>query len=82
MVLGRCMVLEGVHSPGGLHGPGGCMVPRGHGPGEVHGPGGVHGRGGAWCQEGAWSWGVVPGEDLPTATAAGGTHSTGMHSCF
>ena len=42
----------------------------------VHGPGG-----GAWSQGGggAWSRGcMVP----PTATAAGGTHPTGMHSCY
>ena len=29
---------------------------------------------------GAWSRGVHGG-DPPTATAAGGTHPTGMHSC-
>ena len=34
-------------------------------------------RGGAAC-----SWGEVPGGDPPTATAAGGTHPTGMHSFF
>ena len=53
---------------------------------------GVHGPGGAWSggvPGGAWSWGVHgPGgclvETLPprTATAAGGTHPTGMHSCL
>ena len=59
------------------------------GPGGVPGPGGE----GAWSQRrvcsrgGAWSRGVcsggVPGEDPPeTATATGGTHPTGMHSCF
>ena len=38
--------------------------------------GGVPGpRGGACCRG-------VPGGDPPTATAAGGTHPTGMHSCF
>ena len=46
----------------------------------------VH-RGDAWFRGGAWSWGgLVPGgclvETPPgTATAAGGTHPTGMHSC-
>ena len=30
---------------------------------------------------GAWSRGV-PGGDPQTATAAGGTHPTGMHSCL
>ena len=41
---------------------------------------------GGACSGGAWSGGfllrVVPGGDPPgTATAAGGTHPTGMHSC-
>ena len=50
----------------------------------------------AGLRGGAWSWGVcsggllqgsapgeVPGGDPPrTATAAGGTHPTGMHSCW
>ena len=48
--------------------------------GGVHGRGacmvgGVHGRGHEW-----WGWGAcMAGE---TATAAGGTHPTGMHSCY
>ena len=57
---------------------------------------GVPGPGGA-CSGGAWSWGVsglgVPGprgvwsggpggDPPPMATAAGGTHPTGMHSYF
>ena len=29
---------------------------------------------------GAWSWGV-PGKEPPVATAVGGMHPTGMHSC-
>ena len=45
---------------------------------------------GGWCMVPggcAWSRGVhgpggVPGGDPPTATAACGTHPTGMHSCF
>ena len=44
------------------------------------GPGGVPGPG-----EDAWSGGcLVPGGGDPpeTATAAGGTHPTGMHSCL
>ena len=36
--------------------------------------------GGGWSR-GAWS-GVPGGDPPPTATAAGGTHPTGMHSCF
>ena len=55
--------------------------------------GGVCSRGGAWPQGGSGPGGVpapglVPGpgrgclvETPPTATAAGGTHPTGMHSC-
>ena len=37
------------------------------------------GAGGAWSRGGAWSGQTPPGE---TATAADGTHPTGMHSCF
>ena len=53
-----------------MPGPGG--VP---GPGEVPLPGGVPGPRGGLVLGGAW-W-RPPG----TATAAGGTHPTGMHSC-
>ena len=53
--------------------------------GEVPVPGGVPGRGGSApggglggvCSQGG-AWWRPPG----TATAAGGTHPTGMHSCF
>ena len=39
--------------------------------------------GGVWCQGGVPGPGGVPGGDPPgTATAAGGTHPTGMHSCM
>ena len=44
--------------------------------------------GGAWSRGGgAWSGGACSQggglvETPPTATAAGGTHPTGMHSCF
>ena len=52
------------------------MVPGGvHGPGGdeggVHGPWGVPSLGVGW----------VPAPPSGTATAAGGTHPTGMHSC-
>ena len=41
--------------------------------------GGMHGRSGAVCGRGACvAGGCVAGE---TATPAGGTHPTGMHSC-
>ena len=78
MFTGVCL------STWGVHGPGGAWSRGVHGPGDVHGPG--------WC---AWSWGgcMVRGcawsrgvvclvETPPTATAAGGTHPTGMHSCL
>ena len=49
----------------------------------------VHGGGGGCLVLGAWSRGVCawsqggPGRDPPEmATAAGGTHPTGMHSCY
>ena len=51
------------------------------GPGGVPGPGGLL-LGGVPGPGGAWSRGA--GGDPPppgTATAAGGTHPTGMHSC-
>ena len=46
------------------------------GPGGCMVPGGYMVPWGWWClvQGGAWS--------PPTATAAGGTHPTGMHSCY
>ena len=52
-------------------------------PGVVPGPRGVPAPWGV-C---SWGRGVcsggVPGKDPPgTATAVGGTHPTGMHSCF
>ena len=49
----------------------------------------MHGSGGcAWSRGSAWFRGCVtgpggPGGEPPEmATAAGGTHPTGMHSCF
>ena len=70
---------------------GGCLLPEG-GPG----PGGclLLGGGGAWSGGGVCSWGgLVGGVGIPActeadtlpgemATAADGTHPTGMHSCF
>ena len=51
--------------------------------GGVHGNGGMHGRG---CVEGAMHCKgacVVGGHACSkTATEGGGTHPTGMHSCF
>ena len=66
---------------GGVPGPGGgCLVP-----GMCAWSGGVCAWSGGVC---AWSGGCVPGpggaclRPPRTATAAGGTHPTGMHSCF
>ena len=53
-------------SQGGAPHPGGCFLPEGLPP-----------RGG-----GASSGGVPGGDPAGTATAAGGTHPTGMHSCL
>ena len=44
-------------------------------------PGGAWSQGGCMVPGGAWS-GRVPGGDPPEATAVGGTHPTGMYSCF
>ena len=69
---------------GEMPGPGGFLVQRGC----------LVPRGGSWsggllvgcvCSGGGGSGpgGGMPGGDSPgTATAAGGTHPTGMHSCF
>ena len=82
---GGCLVLEGcllggVPAPGrcllwGFACLGGCLVLGGACSGGTF-SGGVPAPGGA-CSQG------VPGGDPPsgTATAAGGTHPTGMHSC-
>ena len=67
---------------------GGCLLSGG-----VPGPrgglllGGGLLRRGVCSQGGAWYWGcLLPGgclvETPPTATAAGGPHPTGMHSCL
>ena len=59
-------------------GPRGCLVPGGVGLVPGAGPRGVPGPGGG----GAGPRGVPGGDPLPgTATAADGTHPTGMHSC-
>ena len=69
MFTGVCLSTEGgVWSPR-------CLVPGG-----IPGPGGDAWSGGAWSGSGP---GGVPGGDPPrTATAAGGTHPTGMHFCI
>ena len=66
---------------GGMPGPGGCLLRGGSAPGGS-GPAGVSGPGGVSAPRGC----LVPGgclvETPPRmATAAGGMHPTGMHSC-
>ena len=56
---------------------GGCVsAPQGGGPGGVSGPRGDWSWGGV-CSGVGGAWWRPPG----TATAAGGMHPTGMHSC-
>ena len=65
---------QGGHGPGGVPGPGGCLVPGALVPWGA-GPGGYLVLGGL-LQGGC----LV--ETPQMATAAGGTHPTGMHSCL
>ena len=69
---GAACVLEGVHGRAGHAWQGACMA-------------GVHGREHAWLGEGH-VWQGVHGRvacvaEVDKATAADGTHPTGMHSC-
>ena len=79
---GGCLLWGGAWSQGGVC-SGGCLLW-----GLVlSGPGGVSGPGGGLVLGGSGPGGVPgpggPGGDPPgTATAAGGTHPTGMHSCY
>ena len=57
--------------------------PRGIWSGGVPGPGGMPGPwGSAWSLGGCLVPGSVWWRPPRTATAAGGTHPTGMHSCL
>ena len=72
-----CLVAAGGAWSGGFAPEGMC------GPGVAWSREGCLVRGGLLRKRGAWSggggaWWRPP----PTATAAGGTHPTGMHSCF
>ena len=69
MFTGVCLSTGGGLLLGGCLLPEGCMVLEGVGPGGV-------------CSRGGVCSGGVPGGDPRTATAAGGTHPTGMHSCL
>ena len=55
----------------------GCLIPGGSDPGGMPAPRGVSAPGGSARGGGVWR----PPSSV-TATAAGGTHPTGMHSCF
>ena len=88
-----CLVQGGVCSWGDAWSRGGLSAPGG---GVCSWEGGMPGQGWWWCPlpggivapgGGAWSGGGgllpgVPGGDPRTATAADGTHPTGMHSCL
>ena len=72
----------------GVTGPGGCAWSQGRvcSWGGAWSWGGLL-LGGAWSRgvpglRGAWSQGVPGGDPPGAATAADGTHPTGMHSCF
>ena len=68
---------QGGACSGGGSAPRACLLLGGSALGECLLPGGL--LLGGWV--GAWSWGV-PGGDPPMATAVGGMHPTGMHSCL
>ena len=69
-----------------MHARGACVVGGVRSGGHVW-PGGVHGWGVRGCGGGLCGWGacVVCAPRIPRDTVgqcAGGTHPTGMHSCF
>ena len=74
---------EGVYGRGGHAWQGACMAGGVHGRGHAWQGGlewwGTCMVGGAWIAGGVWWEACMAGE---TATAAGGTHHTGMHSCY
>ena len=66
--------------PGGCPGPHlGCPGP--HPVGSRHRPGGVSRPRPGGCP-GPDPWGMYPSTEADTTAAAGGTHPTGMHSCY
>ena len=81
-MVGGGTCLGGVPALGVSVSPGGCLVQRAGG-GCACSWGGVWSGGYSCSRGGACSRGRgVPGGDPPeTATAAGGMHPTGMHSC-
>ena len=75
---------RGVCMVGGVHGRGACMVGGMCGRGCA-GKVGMHGRGCAWqgaCMEGGVHGGEGACNAGKTSIVVGGTHPTGMHSCF
>ena len=66
MFTSVCVCPQGGCLVGGCLFPGGCLVPGGSDPGGVPGS----------------RRGLVENPSPRTATAAGGTHPTGMHSCL
>ena len=76
---GRRVCVVGACMAGGMHGGGGHAWQRGvHGRGHCMAGAGCAWQGHAW-QGHAWQGVCVAGG---TATAVGGTHPTGMHSCL
>ena len=78
-----CLAGFQAHTQGGSLGGSGWGVSKPTPKGEVEGDlVQAHSQGGSWggsAPGGVPAWGC--GETPPTATAAGGTHPTGMHSC-
>ena len=72
----------GVPGPGGSLFPGGPALEGGLGQGGACSGGGVWSQGGACSVGGACSMGGAWWRPPRTATAAGSTHPTGMHSCL
>ena len=70
-----------VTGTGGVSGLGGGQVPMGACSRRCLVPGGVWSQGGA-CSKGVHAPGVPGGDPPPDGYCCGGTHPTGMYSCF
>ena len=86
LFTGGFLFWGGVCSRGGSYSWGGCLLwgvpaPGGTNSWGVSAPRGMSAPGGCLLLGGACSRGVPGGDPPGTATAAGGTHPTGMHSC-
>ena len=71
----------GVHGRRGMHGQGGCVVRGVCMAGGVHGQGGMCGQGTCVTKGGVHGMHAPPLRDT-AGQCAGGTHPTGMHSCY